>query len=280
MEMGFYNYDLITQLGTQVDSYEQDRRKYWENQESEAPGWSAMKFDRAERFAKGVLKNAEQLIPVHEIKDDMLDLNYEMSRLPDLDRVILGILISDLPKDEKHDAILKFLQNAPEAPSSESSPLRLVWERFVIDLSWDAVEKIEEGASRIFRLYELVLRSAPSEPTQKFLSRLSRCFVWGFDPECVILCRAVIDTSFRDAVSDEICEKHCGKNDRHVFTLSNRIQAARKEGMIDEDTKIKAFKVKDRGNEAVHNQPDFTKDVWDTVCRTVDVLEALGKQSS
>lgn len=274
MENGFYNYDLTIQLETQIDSYEQDRQEYWENKESETPGWSVMKFDRVERFAKAVLKNAEQLIPVQEIEDHLSDLEYEINRLPDLDREILNILGSDLQKDEKHAALQKLAENVPEAPSSESSPLRLVWERFVIDISWEAIRQIEEGASRIFRLYKLVLRSDPSEPTQKFLSRLSRCFVWGFDPECVILCRAVIDTSFKDAVSDEICKKHS-----HRFTLSGRIQAARKEEIINEDTKNKALDIKDRGNNAVHDQPD-TKDVWYTVCNTVDVLEALGKQSS
>ena len=76
-------------------------------------------------------------------------------------------------------------------------------------------------------------------------------------------------------ITDEICEKHFGKNNRDDFTLVKKIQAARKEGIIDEDIKSKALKVKRRGDKAVHYQPDITKDVWGTICDTVAVLERL-----
>jgi len=133
---------------------------------------------------------------------------------------------------------------------------------------------MEEGASRIFRLYNLVLYSNPSKSTQEFLGRLSRCYIWGFDPECIILCRAVIDTVFQDRVAYEICKKHCREPLRGGFSLNDRIYAALKEGIIDEDIEKKARTVKKRGNQAVHRQPSVTN-VWGIICDTVAILERI-----
>ena len=46
----------------QVQNYEEDRQTYWEN----LGGYSALRYEQAERFAQAVLKNAEQLIPAQE----------------------------------------------------------------------------------------------------------------------------------------------------------------------------------------------------------------------
>jgi hypothetical protein len=240
-------------------------------------GWSAIKFEQAERFAKAVFKNSEQLIPIEEIDGDLSKLKYEIERRPEeFDKRIFDILDLDLPSDKKNALICEVLKDYPPDPQSEDSPLKLVWERFIIDMSWEAIGKIVEGASRIFRLYNLVLCSAPCKSTQQFLGRLSRCFIWGFDPECVILCRAVIDTAFKDRIAPEICEEHFGKpRHKYDFSLSDRIQVALDEEIIDEDIAKKARTVKTRGDTAVHKQPNITKDVWGTICDTVAVLERI-----
>jgi len=275
MDKGFYEYELINSLEGQIDLYEGDRQIHWENQSETGTIDSAIEFDRAERFAKAVLTNAEQLIPVQEIEGDLSSLQFEISKPTELDKQWDKILNLDLPWEEKRKLLGEVIKEYPN-PEAEHSPLRLVWERFMIDISWEAVGKIEEGASRIFQLYNLVLRSQPSKPTQQFLARLSRCFIWGFDPECVILCRAVIDTAFKDRITPEICEKHFGKpRHKYDFSLSDRIQGALNEEIIDEDIAKKARTVKTRGDTAVHKQPNITKDVWGTICDTVAVLKRI-----
>ena len=271
-DKGFYDYDLNIKLSGQVDDYEQDRQRYWEG----LGGWSAIEYDKAERFAKAVLKNSEQLIPAEEIDADLSNLQSEIrkiKKLTELNKRIMDILGLDLPWEKKRKLICELAKDCPPDPQTEDSPLKLVWERFLINMSWEAIGKINEGASRIFQLYNLVLCSAPSKPTQQFLGRLSRCFIWGFDPECVILCRAVIDTAFNNNKIDRICEKHFGKRER--YNLSDRIEASWKEGLIDKDIAKKAGNIRWRGNKAVHNQPNITKNVWGTICDTVAVLEKI-----
>lgn len=277
-DRGFYNFDLNFNLQGQVDDYEQDRRRYWEG----LGGWSAIEYDKAERFAKAVLKNSEQLMPIEEIDGDLSKLQCEINKvnkLTELDKRMMDIVDLDLPWDKKRELFVELAKDCPQDPQSEESPLKLVWERFIIDMSHEAIGKIEEGALRIFRLYKLVLQSTPIAPTQQFLGRLCHCFIWGFDQECVILCRAVIDTGFREFVSEDICEKHRQYHDNskgeHYYTLANRIIASLQEGIIDKEIKQKAFTIKDRGDKAVHYQPGITKDVWGTICDTVAVLERI-----
>src|SRR4030042_24154 len=276
----YYSWELSGQLDVTVQSYEKDRKRYWEN----LGGWSDILYEQAERFAQAVLKNTEQLILAEEIDGDLSKLQYEMNRvnkISELIKRINDIANMDIPSDERYKLIRDLAKECPPDPQDDESPLKLVWEKFIIDISYDAIGKIEEGAARIFQLYKLVLRSIPSPSTQQFLGRLSRCYIWGFDPECVILCRCVIDTAFKDRVTYEICEKHFEKRRKrkYDFSLSDRIRAAQKEKIIDKEIAKKARRVKTRGDKAVHNQPGMTKDVWGTICDTVEVLEKIKRQN-
>jgi hypothetical protein len=44
---------------------------------------------------------------------------------------------------------------------------------------------------------------------------------------------------------------------------------------IDNKTKEYTIAVKKRGDKAVHYQPDITKQVWETICDTLMVLEKI-----
>jgi hypothetical protein len=158
--------------------------------------------------------------------------------------------------------------------------LRLIWDRISILLAHNAIGKICLGADRVLELLRIVLNTSPSEPTRQFLGRLARCYIWGFEAECVILCRAVLDTAFKDAVDNEVCEKYSNKRPSNKrlydnFTLVDRIYAAEKEGLINEATRKLAKKIKTRGDKAVHYQPDITKDILGTIRDTLVVIERL-----
>lgn len=276
----FYEYKLKHQLEAVINEYENDREEYWsERLGDEEHSLLDTAFEQAEEFAKAVFSSAETLVGSHKTEADVSTLDQEVQRIKDYDEyansVFRQIWESDKTWEEKDRVVLKLIAEEPPDPEDEASPLRLVWERLFVDLAWDAVAKVDEGTRRIFKLYRLVLQTRPSLPTQKFLARLGRCYIWGFDSECVILCRAVLDTAFGDAVKGEICEKELGKKPQYDFTLHDRIQAAQKAGIIDRKTKELAIRVKERGVKAVHYQPDITTDVFGTIRDTLTVLEKL-----
>lgn len=74
MAKEFYEYDLITQLETTVDLYEQDRKIYWEEVE-------LLIFITAEKFANLILKNTETLISIEEINAESKFLQKELGKV-------------------------------------------------------------------------------------------------------------------------------------------------------------------------------------------------------
>lgn len=276
----FYEGELKHQMESVINLYENDREEYWRESLGEGDYlFLNDAFEQAEKFAKAVLSSVETLVGSNKTEADVITLDQELKRIKNYpnyaNSVYRRIMESDKTLDEKKRLVLELIREQPTDPEDEGSSLRLVWERLFIDLAWDAVAKIDEGTRRIFKLYGLVLQTRTSLATQKFLARLGRCYVWGFDSECVILCRAVLDTAFRDAVKDKLCEKCLRKKPKYDFTLNDRIRAAQKAGFIDRKTKDLAIQVKERGVKAVHYQPDITADVFGTICDTLNILEKL-----
>jgi hypothetical protein len=161
-------------------------------------------------------------------------------------------------------------------PEHEDSPLHRIFDRLSIHISRSSISQMDQAATRTLQLFTLLLQLPPPTPIQSFLVRLSRCYVLGLDPECVILCRSVLDRAFSEAVPEELCEKYMGCiKERREHSLDDTIWVARKEGLVTEAVAEAANRVRIRGNKAVHYQPDITKDVWSTMCDTFYVLSAL-----
>ena len=152
--------------------------------------------------------------------------------------------------------------------------LKLVWERLCIHLAWEVADrKLAVAANRILQLSKMVVSGTPSVSTLRFLRHVSRCFIWGFDAECVILCRGAIDRAFAETVSDAVCDKHGLEKAKFGHTLTNRIKAALREGMIDEATNNAAFRVNTPATKATHRNPDEVIDVLGIVRDTRDVVQ-------
>ena len=111
----------------------------------------------------------------------------------------------------------------------------------------------------------------------RFLCRIKRCFIWGFDSECIILCRGAIDTVFTEIISEQVCDKHKLKRANYGHTLTNRINAAYLEGIIDDQIKNAAFKINIPATKAAHKNPDFTIDAFKMIEDTLLVIEHLAK---
>jgi len=159
--------------------------------------------------------------------------------------------------------------------------LRLVWENIWIKLlDFLTREKASKACARLWALSQLVVRADPSPKTRRFLSLVSRCYIYGLDGPCLIVCRGVLDTAFdKEAVPDDVCEKHRGKREdrEHKYGLADRIISANCEGIISREIKHRALDVKDRGDDAVHAAQFAKRDVLDTIQDTLAVLQALDK---
>jgi hypothetical protein len=140
-------------------------------------------------------------------------------------------------------------------------------ERLQILLARRFYRGTDHMAERARQVIDHVTGHEPNEQIVRFLRRLARCYVAGFLPECVILCRAVLETSLNDTF-DRFGEKR-------PYNLKQKIETAGELGWISEETERKAHAVRERGNTAVHKDPEATTEVLETVDFTMWALEEL-----
>jgi hypothetical protein len=272
-------YDLDHQLATCIQEFEEDRAEYW-RQRTDGADWQERLFGHAERVATMLLTGADDLMRREANSDEGEQFATEQRRyLEEITREIeylMQIAVPTLPDPQHHAAIREAISHlALDVRPDEGTLLKVVWDRLCIHVAEDCVERVVRGANRILQLSQLFLSSTPSGATVRFLRRVSRCFVWGFDAECIILCRGAIDSAFREAVSDAMCDKHGLERAKFGHTLSNRIKAALRDGMINDESKNAAFRVVSPATTAAHENPQAAKDVLAIVRDTRNVLERL-----
>ena len=50
-------------------------------------------------------------------------------------------------------------------------------------------------------LLGVLLEEQPAGRAPAYLQRVARCYIEGLDPECLVMCRAVLDSVFEESVS-------------------------------------------------------------------------------
>ena len=112
------------------------------------------------------------------------------------------------------------------------------------------------------------------------MQRVARCYLFGFDSECVVMCRAVLDREFDAEIPGDDVVTWWKTTDRGKkgkpapLKLWGRIQTARHSGRLEDKDRDAADKMRDDGNKAVHRKPS-SADALDCVRKTVQVLDAL-----
>lgn len=268
--------DLIGYLNLAVGQFEDERNDFWRKR-LEAEEWSRLKElrERSDEIAEMITGAAGQLAlpaagePADLMRAILKDYSQDQYRrwLAFLqDQTFPPKLLGDLKR-------LNPFEKFVECPTGESS-LRMVWERMCIELASDAIRhKVESGAHRQLLLAQLLVEANPPEPTVDYLKHVASCFIWGFDTECVILCRSVIDTALRETIPESLCESR-GPRPRFGYTLANRLEAALPT-LIEKECYEAGIRVNERGTKAVHYEPGATTDVLGTIQDTLTVVRAL-----
>lgn len=275
-------FDLVVQLVTCIDEYEEDRKRYWQARTDGGDwGMQSRLLGHAESVATALLADTHDLIGSNTAPDVNTQFTHEQQAyLSAIDSEItsfMNLVKQKLPKGVSPAVFDQYINHVAldQLPPSEAPLLKLVWERLCIHLADDFAARVIVAANRVLQLSNLLVSGKPSDDTVRFLRRISRCFIWGFDAECVILCRGAIDTAFTSAVPDATCDKHGLVRASFGHTLTNRIRAALLEGIIDDETKRAAFRVNTPATEAAHRNPDEAIGILGVIQDTRDVLQRL-----
>ncbi len=129
------------------------------------------------------------------------------------------------------------------------------------------VYDLPERVDRSLQLSQQGLLNPPSGSIARYLGLLQRCYVAGFLPECVILCRSILEGQLRT-----VFERH------HVpqpEDMSARVSWAEKVGWLTDKDANRARAIWQRGNKAIHEDPDRVADVAGTINDTLAVARRL-----
>lgn len=126
---------------------------------------------------------------------------------------------------------------------------------------------------RCLELTADVLKDRPPQQVLEFVRRLSRCYIAGFLPECVILCRAILETAVRERFAR--ARRRPPSAPPGKSEMKARLSAARANGWLSASTFDAAWIVWTRGNKAIHEGPHITHDVRGTVRLTMAALADL-----
>ena len=113
--------------------------------------------------------------------------------------------------------------------------------------------------------------------TADFFRHVGRCYVYGLNAECLIMCRGVLDCEFQREVGADQCIELLGERSSGSFSLSDRVRVAQASGLISADEAEAAREVIKAANEAVHRHPGkaANADAFSMIEKTVAVLRGL-----
>jgi hypothetical protein len=236
---GTYRYPLRYSLERAINQWENDRKESWAKlgipgdikniigSLEEAFGGRLLEkeeiFKIVEKFAEAVMATSKTLAPI-EFERDLINYFYE-----------------------------------------ETDLFRYAEERLEAHLAEDAIGKIEEAARRLTSLdYELyIIGNLHSTPAvTDFLQLVMRSYLWGFDTECIILCRSAMENAIKNRVGSG-------------YRLVDLIDVAKREGILNDETAKIATSIRLRGNNALHKDPNSTKDIRRTIKETVKIISVV-----
>jgi hypothetical protein len=88
-----------------------------------------------------------------------------------------------------------------------------------------------------------------------FFSRVYHSYLCGFAPECVVMCRAVIESELAAEISTDDCIQVLGARRQPNYDLCDRIAVARKQERLSFEGAKAANEVRELGNRVVHRDP-------------------------
>lgn len=156
-------------------------------------------------------------------------------------------------------------------------------------LGCEVVQIAKGTAERMWKLLLLAHRLDPGWESAAFLKRVSRCYLFGFDPECVVMCRSTLDAHFNAKIPDNVCARELEvedsprRNGPSVFRLCDRIAVAKMTDRISPETAEKADQVRGAGNAVVHHWPEVPKafgDCLNVISTTVAVIRELSDEGT
>jgi hypothetical protein len=239
-----YQFPLPGQIETLCDEYEDERRAYLSE-------WS-QQHGKSDSMMKGV----------DRVADAMISGVAEPTRANTLWEVI-GALLEECSGHEM---------------------LVFAFEEIDIRFAREALGMVKDSHSRFLALLNLAVSLEASWRARAFLQRVSRCYLYGFNAECVVMCRSVLESEFEAEVPNDDCITALGdpvrrdRKNRPIFDFNDRTRAAVILKRITAEVAQLSDDVREDGRDAVHRWPKAQTDPKIYIEKTLKVIAALHDQ--
>jgi hypothetical protein len=121
----------------------------------------------------------------------------------------------------------------------------------------------------------------PGNLTRNYLSRVARCYAFGFEPETKIMARAALESALEAVADDAVVRAKSGGADaKQYLSIADRIKYCHREGLLSGDGKEHAFAVVEAANMEIHTAAGSSKpDAGEVIKRLRFVLLELEAHS-
>lgn len=155
--------------------------------------------------------------------------------------------------------------------------------------SWycqEVLDKLDLIASRVAGLEAVRIKRMPNAKVRRCFEEAMRCYLYGFDLACLAMCRAMIEAVLKEVI-DPHRQYRPSKNmkGREASYFLKLVDLAEHNGRLGGDLVKPAEKIKEAGDDAVHNANVFPRKypaekVQEILLRTRQILLKLYRKPS
>ena len=139
---------------------------------------------------------------------------------------------------------------------------------------------IQRARSRVTLLMPMLLQMPVNEFARRYLHRLATLYVWGFDVEVHVMCRAVLDAIFQELVPAEDAGRLLRRQKKpHAVSLNDRLCLGRFSSppLLTEDSWVTAYRLKEDGNDVLHQDVDHALNFPDSLKAIAKLREVISR---
>jgi hypothetical protein len=124
-------------------------------------------------------------------------------------------------------------------------------------LSDELLGKLPKMVDRTLGLDEIDIGGVPNENVKRYFYEALRCYLYGFRVACAVLCRAIIESALENVCDPKgIVRQTVAPGDSYIRAL---VEKAKQDKLLTDDRPDCAIKVRNAGNEAIHDFEEFQR---------------------
>ncbi|MFC1499970.1 hypothetical protein ACFL6T_03005 [Candidatus Zixiibacteriota bacterium] len=264
-------------MGTVID-YQESFSEYWALNSDSPPEFLTdvewEEFKSLHVLSKELMEAAILLTNTSHLSDD------EIAHLDDLKEKFLQ---EQAPLDNLYEQFqVNFPENRekiirdPDSWYPDEDTTKFWFLESCLEL--EAVDQFYIEPMDIIRRVQTLLRYLVDNPGslyKKYLSRVSRCYLYDMHPEFAVMCRAALESAICQIAEDDEIKGVIG--DRRCVTLTDRINYCISKEIFNEEEEAAARLVKSSGDNAIHSSPTLKIDPDEILAGLTKSLNALQK---